>query len=98
MTMRELMAEARRLAILQLLADDPDEAINDGLMHTALTALGHGVHPDVVAADLKLLADHGLIELEELKKSMLLARLTEYGANVAKGHATVPGVKRYRPS
>jgi hypothetical protein len=107
MSLKTLLDEARRLAILQLLAQDGDEAINDSVMASALAALGHGVRRDVVRADFQLLADLDLLALEELGDRMspggapggaILARLTDQGAEVAAGRASAPGVKRHRPA
>ena len=96
MPIRQIMAEARRLEILRLLAEEPDETINQREMVTALASLSHGVHPDVVEDDYRRLAELGLVTLETAGR-YLMARLTDHGANVAEGKAYAPGVKRYRP-
>jgi DNA-binding transcriptional ArsR family regulator len=96
MSLKTLLDEARRLAILQLLAQDGDEAINDSVMASALAALGHGVRREVVRADFLMLADLDLLALEDLGGT-ILARLTDQGAEVAAGRASAPGVKRHRP-
>ena len=90
-------AEDRRLVILRFLAEEPDYRMNTSLMCDALDVIGHRVSRDVVATDAAWLQDNGLVTMETLGHVTLL-KLTERGADVAAGRATVPGVKRPSPS
>jgi Fe2+ or Zn2+ uptake regulation protein len=92
-----IAAEHRRLAILQLLAKDPDYSINDTLLQQLLGQVGHGVGMAVVRADLAWLEQLGLLATSELP-GCTIAVLRNDGVDVANGVATVPGIARPRPA
>ena len=94
--MVDLHAEARRLAILQLLAKDPNYSINDALLKELLRSLGFGVALHVVKADLAWLESVGLLATTDL--SCLVAVLKSEGLDVACGDSVMPGVARPRPA
>ncbi len=98
MAYRDFMTEDRRLAELRFLAEDNDYSLNDSVMQTALGEIGHGVSREVIWADFAFLAELGLITVEKpLDGRVTVARLTSRGEDVARGRATVPGVKKPRP-
>lgn len=97
MSFKDILTEARRLEILRLLLQDADESVNDRVMRTALADRGHGVHRDVVRADYRHLESLGVVGVEDVGEGLLVARLTDHGAQVAEGRASVPGVARHRP-
>jgi hypothetical protein len=93
----EFITEDRRLAVLRLLADQQDYALNDSVLHGALGRLGHGVARDLVRDDIAWLREHGLVSVEIVAERVWVARLTERGADCAAGRTRVPGVKRPGP-
>lgn len=98
MAYRDFMTEDRRLAELRFLAEDNDYSLNDSVMQTALGEIGHGASREVIWADFAFLAELGLITVEKpLDGRVTVARLTARGEDVARGRATVPGVKKPRP-
>jgi hypothetical protein len=94
--MADLQTQARRLAILQLLAQDPDYSINDALLKELLRTLGHGVALHVVKADLAWLESVGLLATTDLTPC-LVAVLKSEGLDVSRGESLMPGVARPRP-
>lgn len=92
-----LLNEDRRLMILRLLAQDPGYRANVYVLRPALDAVGHTVSLDKVAADLAWLAEMGLVTVAQAS-GVTVATLTQRGADVGAGRATVPGVKRPEPS
>jgi hypothetical protein len=93
---RDIVKEDQRLAILQVLEQDPDFSHNDRVIQRALQAIGHGMSSDRVHTELHWLSEQGLITLQPTA-DMLIAKLTKRGEDVALGHARVPGVARPRP-
>ncbi|MDH4229978.1 MAG: ArsR family transcriptional regulator [Nitrospirota bacterium] len=87
----------RRLVILRLLAEDPDYAAGEAILQTALARFGHGVSRDQVRTDFAWLAEQELVTVEVVADSVHVARLTQRGADVAAGRASVPGVRRPGP-
>ncbi len=94
--MADIQQQARRLAILQLLQQDPDYSINDNLLQQLLAAQGHGVSIAVVRADLAWLEELGLLSTNALP-GCTVAVLRGCGVDVASGVAVVPGIARPRP-
>lgn len=92
----ELHAEHRRLATLLILEREVAYRANEYLLQTALARDGHSVSRDRVRTDLEWLREQGLVTVEQVG-SMSVAVLTERGADVAAGRASVPGVKRPAP-
>lgn len=96
-TFAEVKDSHRRRAILKMLAEDVDYAINDSLMQAGLDAVGHGVSRDRVLGDFSWLAEQGLIKEQRIDDHMTLATITQRGLDVAKGRADVHGVERPLP-
>lgn len=97
MSYKEYVTENRRLALLRFLADDPDYAMNDSVIQTALSSIGHGVSRDAVRGDFAWLAEQGLLTVEVVMDKIHVATITARGVDVARGHASVPGVSRPGP-
>ena len=95
--MADIQVEARRLAILLLLQQDQDYSINDQLMQTLLSQVGHGVALAVVKADFSWLEQVGLLAVNDLG-GCAVAVLRSEGLDVARGLSTVPGIARPRPA
>jgi polyribonucleotide nucleotidyltransferase len=97
MSLAKLMEEDRRLAILRLLESQQGYHLNDSVVQDALSRLGHAVSRDQVRTDFAWLDEVGLLSVEVVLDRVHIAKLTSRGVDVAKGLATVPGVKRPRP-
>lgn len=90
------IAATLRLVVLQVLASAAKEGVpdvNDSILRTA--ACEFGPVPDVQAfrTTLAWLAEHELITVREVGE-FRVAALTDLGADVAAGRATVDGVRR----
>lgn len=97
MSYRELVQADRRLVILRLMAEsDSGYSANSSVLQLGLETVGHTVSRDVVHTDLAWLCEQGLVKVEPLA-TVNVATLTTRGLDVAKGRATVPGVKRPGP-
>ncbi|MCK5296460.1 MAG: ArsR family transcriptional regulator [Alphaproteobacteria bacterium] len=94
---KNYVAEDRRLVILRILNEEPDYAINDSVLQTALSQIGHGVSRDVIRTDLSWLEEQGLVSVEVIKDKIHVAKLTARGGDVASGRAVVYGVKKPAP-
>lgn len=96
MSFAEILASEQRRVILDALAQDPDYAHNEDILAAALEYLGHSVSADKLRTELAWLAEQGLVELQE-HGTVIIARLTRRGEDVALGRTVVPGVRRRRP-
>lgn len=92
----EALKEDRRLVMLTLLLQSPAATCNAYVLHQHLPNYGHANSLDAVKTDLAWLAEQGLLHLVN-EAPVLVATLTERGADVANGRATAPGVKRRLP-
>lgn len=89
------LSEDRRLVILRILAEMPTYRANSSVLHTVLNEWGHEPSRDQVKSELRWLEEQQLVTLEDVGEgAVLLAKLTERGADVAAGRARVDGVKR----
>ena len=92
----DMMDADRRLVILRILEEDKGYSLNESVIQSVISALGHNVSRDRVRTDLQWLKEQGLVTVAEVV-SVLVATLTARGADAATGRAIVPGVKRPRP-
>ena len=89
------LSEDRRLVILRILAEMPTYRANSSVLHTVLQEWGHEPSRDQVKTELRWLEEQQLVALDDVGDgAVLLAMLTERGADVAAGRARVDGVKR----
>lgn len=95
MSYEQTISEHLRITLLRLLLDDPDYTQNDSLLTDLTENYGFTPSRDKVRTELAWLAEQGLVTLDEGK--IILATLTERGADVARGRVSVPGVKRPSP-
>ena len=92
----KMRADAR-LAILELLAEDPGYSLNHVILRDAVDRLTAITLSEAeIKAHIAWLEDRGLVTAEEAPP-YVLARLTDAGLEVARGHRTVEGVSRRRP-
>lgn len=87
------LAADRRLVILRVLAGVPAYATSVSALRDALPRYGHAASLDQVRGDVAWLAEQDLLTVQP----GAVARLTERGLDVARGRATVPGVRRPTP-
>jgi hypothetical protein len=92
----EILARRRRLDLLRLLSQAPGYSSSEAVLYQALSVGPTPASAAQVGADLLLLAEVGLVELETLV-DMQMARITQHGLDVAAGRAQAPGVSRPRP-
>ena len=89
------LSEDRRLVILRILAEMPTYRANSSVLHTVLFEWGHEPSRDLVKTELRWLEEQQLVSLDDVGDgAVLLAKLTERGADVAAGRARCDGVKR----
>jgi Fe2+ or Zn2+ uptake regulation protein len=96
MSYGNVVAEHLRITLLRLLAEQPDYALNDSLIRDMVPQYGFRPSRDSVRTQLAWLAEQGLVTVD-CNGVCHVAHLTERGEEVAKGYATVPGVKRPSP-
>lgn len=89
----EFLRRDVRLVILRLLSEMPAYRANSSVLTMALERFGHAVSRDQVKTELAWLQDQGLVTCEDLE-AVLVAAITERGADVARARVTVPGVAR----
>ena len=96
MSFRDLLIQAQRLTILQLLREADGYDLNDRILRAALVEFGHRPSRDQLLSELAWLAEQGLIATR-VAGGFVVATLTERGEDAATGRARVPGVKRPSP-
>lgn len=87
-----LVLEQRRLSILRLLAASPGYQANQFVLYEALPSRGAAASARDVAEDLAWLADFDLVTITGIE-GVLMARITQYGLDVAKGFTRFDGVQ-----
>ncbi|MCY1306801.1 hypothetical protein D9M70_566830 [compost metagenome] len=91
----DFLSQDRRLVILRILVEMPGYRANSSVLHTVLQDWGHEPTRDQVKSELRWLEEQRLVTLDEVSDgAVLLAKITERGADVAAGRARVDGVKR----
>jgi hypothetical protein len=98
MSLRDVMAEYRRLTILRAL-DEYGYSANEDVLKTVCNEFSNFATKDLVRADISFLNEHGLVRLEKLQKEsgeIWIAHLLTAGQEVAKGRVH-PGVARREP-
>lgn len=87
-SLADTLARDRRLLILKLLSEVEGYTLSADMLTRAMKQMRHSVYDDAVAADLVMLAQHGLIQREETRhgaKTIVEATLTRLGLDVANG-------------
>lgn len=92
----ETIRKHLRLTILRLLYEDPDYMLNDSIITDLVGTYGFNPSRDKVRTALSWLKEQGLVDFDD-DTGIIIATLTERGADVSRGRATVPGVKRPSP-
>lgn len=95
MSYRDLVEADIRLAILQVLEEDPDYSHNERILQGALERVGHSISGDRLRTELRWLEEQGLVTIEDV--GLYVVKLTRRGEDIALGRARVDGVARPRP-
>jgi hypothetical protein len=96
MSLAAVLAEDQRLVILRTLSEVQGYALNEQVLHRALSAVGHNITHDVVRGHLQFLKDAGLVRTDVMSMQsgdLWVAHLMVRGQDVATG-AHYPGVAR----
>lgn len=96
MKFADLVAADIRLVILRALSEDPGYSMNESVLQSVLEVFGHTISRDRVRTELRWLEEQGLVTNASVS-TVLVARLTPRGVDVASGAARVDGVKRPGP-
>jgi len=96
MSLAQLIIADIRLVILRCLQEDPGYSLNESVLHSALSAIGHKVSRDLVRSQMDWLAEQGFIKIEHVF-DVKVATLTKRGEDVACGRCITTGVKRPGP-
>lgn len=86
-----------RLAVLRLLNDAPGYCANDSVLHQAAEALGLTCSRDQMRGHLAWLVEQRLVTTMQTGANLIVATLSERGADVAAGRSIVSGVQRPSP-
>lgn len=86
-----------RLAVLRLLDSQPTYSANDSVLVTAVQALGLSCTRDQMRGHLHWMGEMGAVTLLKPMDGVIVATLTERGADLANGRSSVPGVQRPGP-
>jgi len=92
----DYLRQDQRLVMLRILSELPQYRSNSSVLASLLGEFGHHPSRDQVKAELVWLGEQGLVKVEDIG-SVLVVTLTERGADVAAGRASVPGVSKPRP-
>lgn len=84
----------QRLAVLQLLADQPSGSANDASLCEALNAMSHVVSRDRMRELLFWLAAQAALHVldRRMESGLIVATLTERGHDIARGRSRIAGV------
>ena len=96
MSFAKLVQEDMRLVVLRVLAEDADYAINEYILRTAMSYVGHNISQDRLHTELAWLEEQRLVSVTDTV-GVKVAKLTTRGLDAATGAAVVPGVKRPAP-
>jgi len=89
----DFLREDMRLVILRVLANMPSYTANSSVLHGALGQVGHNPSRDQIKSEIRWLEEQGLLTVEPVF-DLLVARITERGADVVAARTLVPGVKK----
>ncbi|OBS10800.1 VpaChn25_0724 family phage protein [Acidihalobacter prosperus] len=92
----DLVAEDRRLVLLQALTESPDYALRETVLLRLLEGERLAIGQDGLREELRWLADCGALTIE-YHDGIQAARITARGADIAAGRTRVEGIARPRP-
>jgi len=92
-TFADRLLEDRRLVLLRILSEQNATRANSSVLTAALDHFGHAVSRDWIRTQLRWLEEQGLLRIEDIGP-VLVATLTERGADIAQGRGLVDGISR----
>jgi hypothetical protein len=93
----EHFAKHLRLVILRLLHEAGGYRLNSSVLTDAANAHGLAASRDQMRGELAWLAENGLTKNDEPTPGLVVATLTERGADIVDGRGQHPGVQRPSP-
>lgn len=93
---KDLVAQDRRLVLLQALTESPDYALRETVLVRLLAGERLAIGTDDLRTELRWLSDRGLVDIE-FHDDVQAVRITVRGVDVANGHMLVDGIARPRP-
>ena len=93
-TFKQRLREDVRRIVLDLLEQDAGYDLSATMIQTGLAEFGHRPSADQLKTELNWLAEQGYLNLETRGDNILVAKLTQRGADVVEGRAAVPGVAK----
>lgn len=90
----EALAAARRGVILRLILDTGNFGLSSDSLQDAFDLLGRPAALDQIRKDMLWLEQAMLVTTESLEATVIVAKLTSKGEDVAKGRISYPGVQR----
>jgi hypothetical protein len=88
----DFQARDRRLVILMILRGVHERRTNQYVLRSALKGMGYDELVSTVVNDVFWLAKQGLVRTESLDGGIVMAILTDYGDQVARGVVRAAGV------
>lgn len=98
MSFRAIVDGEQRLAICQLLEQDPDYAHNEHIIKGALAMTGHNIASDLLRNHANWLEEQDLVKVDRDIPHTWVIKLTQRGQDAALGRTRIEGVARPRPS
>lgn len=93
-TFKQRLREDVRRVVLDLLAQAAGYDLSTDMIRTGLAEFGHRPSADELKTELNWLAEQDYLNIETRGENILVAKLTERGADVVDGRAAVPGVAK----
>ena len=93
-TFKQLKREDARRVILDLLEQADGYDLSAAMIQTGLAQFGHRPSADQLKTELNWLAEQDYLNIETRGDNILVAKLTQRGADVVEGRAAVPGVAK----
>ncbi len=91
-----IIREHRRLTILRGLHEQADFRLNESVLLDELRAYSFNLSADELRGELRWLEEQNLLSQDKIG-NLIIAELTERGADVATGRSVAYGVKRPSP-
>lgn len=95
-TLEDRLREDRRLVMLRILGESPGFARNSSQLHAGLEYFAIRISRADLLADVRWLADQGLIAIAPVADGVYACTLTHAGTDVMDGATQVMGVARPR--
>lgn len=90
----EQLLEDLRRVVLGLLEQASGNDLSIDMIRVGLAQFGHHPSMDKLKTEVRWLSEQGYLNVEMRGESVLVAKLTRRGADVAEGRAVVPGIAK----